>query len=392
MQKTGSAMVRAADKPDITIIIPNLNGKGHLDRCFTSLRDLDFDHQRLDYILVDNGSSDGSIEYVRYRFPHVRIIANAQNLGFSVACNLGAKAAQGKILVFLNNDMRVEKDWLEPLVDTVESGEADCATSLILSWDGKVVNFGGAGANFHGIGFQEGINDPNLDNYRKRKDVLFACGGSLAIRKEVFLESGGFDEDFFAYFEDVDFGWRLWVLGHRIVFVPESVAYHHHSATSKFIDVHKLRVLDIRNPLYAMFKNYEHDNLMKTLPAALMLSLKRTVYLIGLDDRDYRITGRENFLSTALGEKIVKARARLSQEKIPKAGMADLVALNDFIDNFKRMSKKRHIIQEARKRPDSEILTLFGNPFWAVEPREEYEESLKLFAEFFGFSRIFDST
>ncbi|MFH1999664.1 MAG: glycosyltransferase family 2 protein [Planctomycetota bacterium] len=377
------------ERPEVSIIALNLNGRHHLDRCFTSLRDMEYDLGKVERILVDNGSIDDSVRFMSSRFPEVRVIANQQNLGFSVACNLGARAAQGDIIVFLNNDMRVDPQWLRPLVDTIRSGEAQCASSLVLSWDGKCVNFGGAGANFHGIGFQEGLNDTDLDKYRTRKEILFGCGGSMAISKDVFLEAGGFDEDFFAYFEDVDLGWRLWVLGHKVLFVPESVAYHHHHGTSRLMDVHKIRVLYLRNPLYTLFKNYDRKNLLKIFPAALLLSLKRTQYLMGLTDGEFRIDGRETFVKGFLGEKIVKARSTLSQTKVTKAGLADLIAYCDFTDNFKRMCEKREKIQAARKRDDAEILPLFKNPFWAVEEPPEYEEALRLFADFFGFSGIF---
>lgn len=383
-------MSNESSKPSVSIIVLNLNGREHLDRCFSSLRAIDYDMKRLECILVDNGSTDGSVRYMSTHHPWVRVIANQQNLGFSVACNLGARAAQGEILVFLNNDMRVEPGWLNPLIEALQSG-VDCAASLILSWDGSLVNFGGAGANFHGIGFQEGINDPHLENYREPKDILFPCGGSMAIRRELFLEVEGFDEDFFAYFEDVDFGWRLWVLGYRVGYVPESVVYHHHHGTSRLMDIHKIRVLYIRNPLFTIFKNYNRENLMKTFPAALLLTLKRTYYLLGMTDDGYRVEGNEIFLKGPLGEKIIKTRAGFTRAKVLRAGLADIVAVNDFTNHFKRFKAKREKIQGARKRDDSEILPLFGNPFWAVEEPAEYEESLHLLADFFGFSEIFDS-
>jgi glycosyltransferase involved in cell wall biosynthesis len=157
----------------VSIVVLNLNGRGHLDGCFSSLRDLDYDMGKVERILVDNGSSDDSIHLMNARFPEVRVIANQRNLGFSVGCNQGARAAQGGIVVFLNNDMRLDPGWLTPLVETVRSGEAACASSLVLSWDGKTVNFGGAGANFHGIGFQEGLDDPEIENYRPEPNLLF---------------------------------------------------------------------------------------------------------------------------------------------------------------------------------------------------------------------------
>ncbi len=383
-------MSQAVDKPEVSIIVLNLNGRKHLDGCFSSLESMNYDRDRIEFILVDNGSNDGSVEYMRYRFPGVKVIANSRNLGFCVACNLGARAARGEYVVFLNNDMRVDENWLEPLIEAVRSGETDCATSLILSWDGSCVNFGGAGANFHGIGFQQGINDPDVEKYKERKQILFACGGSMAIRKDLFCRVNGFDDSFFAYFEDVDFGWRLWVMGYRVLFVPESTAYHHHSATSKLMDVHKLRVLHIRNPLYAIFKNYSYENLMKVFPAALMLTLKRTVYLTGISDKSYLFNGKDVVFRGPVGELITKLRSKIFKEKVEKTGMADIIALNQFIDNFAGVMKRREAIQSMRKRPDEEILPLFKDPFWAVEQPAEYDESLRLFADFFGFSKIFD--
>lgn len=378
------------DKPEVSIIVLNLNGKHHLDRCFTSLREMNYDLDKVERILVDNGSIDDSVRFMNSRFPEVRVIVNQQNLGFAPACNLGARAARGDILVFLNNDIRVDPEFLHPLVDAVRSGETDCASSLLLSWDGNRVNFGGAGSNFHGIGFQEGMDDENVDNYRTRKDILFACGGSMAISKKVFFDAGGFDDDFFAYFEDVDLGWRLWVLGYKVRFIPESIAYHHHHGTSRLIGIHKIRLLYIRNPLYMIFKNYNQENLLKTLPAALLLSMKRAQYLLPLTDGEYRIDGRETRVKGFLGEKVVKAKTALTQAKVTRAGLADVLALCDFTDNFQRVLEKRKVIQAARKRDDSEILPMFKNPFWAVEEPPEFGEALDLMAEFFGFSGIFD--
>ena len=378
------------DRPEVTVIVPNLDGRHHLDRCFSSLKALRYDMRRVEFLLVDNGSSDGSVRYLRYRFPAVRIIANTRNLGFCTACNLGARAARGEILVFLNNDMRVDEDWLEPLVEPIRSGEADCTTSLILSWDGTRVNFGGSGSNFHGIGFQEGLDDPRIEAYRTRREVLFGCGGSMALPRALFLDTGGFDEEFFAYFEDVDFGWRLWVLGYRVILVPESTAYHHHSATGRLLGMHKRRVLDIRNPLFAMFKNYEYDNLLRTLPAALLLTVKRTMYLMDLDPAPFRIHGRETRLAGPLGALAARGWGKHSRMSVRRAGMADLVALNDFVDRFEIMLEKRRTVQEARRRSDREIFRLFHRPFWAVESGEEYEKALRRFAGFFGFDRLFE--
>ena len=221
-------MVRAADKPDITIIIPNLNGKGHLDRCFTSLRDLDYDHQRLDYILVDNGSTDGSIEYVRYRFPHVRIIANAHNLGFSVACNLGAKAAQGKILVFLNNDTIPLADWLEPLLAELDRHpEVGIVGNKLLYANGTIQHAGVAFSLPDGVPYHiyRGV-DAHHPAVERRRELRAVTGACMLVRRSLFESLGGFDEGYQNGFEDVDLCLRAGDSGVKVVYQPRSVVVH----------------------------------------------------------------------------------------------------------------------------------------------------------------------
>ena len=111
----------------------------------------------------------------------------------------------------------------------------------------------------------------------------------MLINREIFLKVGGFDEDYFAYYEDVDLGWRLWILGYKVLYIPTSIAYHHHSLTSKRIEIEKLRVFHIRNPLYTIIKNYNQNVLGKFLSAALLLSIKRTLLLARIKDSSFRI-------------------------------------------------------------------------------------------------------
>ena len=279
------------DLPRAAVVVLNLNGRHHLDLCFQSLAAIDYPKDRVELILVDNGSGDGSADEMRAKHPSVRLVENDRNVGFSAGSNQGAHAAKdAEVLVFLNNDMRVEKGWLRELVAPVARRECQATTSKILSWDGKKLNSAGGGMNFAGIGIQYGYLEepgPAFDFPRK---TLFACGGSMAIDAGVFEAIGGFDEEFFAYYEDVDLGWRMWVQGHTCQYVPTSVCFHHHSSTSKNLPREMIRLLQVRNPLLACVKNYDEKNLALVLAPALALALRRIRLIADLDDdKPFRI-------------------------------------------------------------------------------------------------------
>lgn len=368
--------------PDVAVVIPNWNGRHHLERCFTSLAGLDYPGD-VRAILVDNGSEDGSVEWMKSHFPDVHLVRHATNEGFARACNAGVEAATAPVVVFLNNDMRVERDWLRELVGGMNE-QVRCTASKILSWDGKRVNYAGGGMNFHGIGIQLGLDDPDLAKWDEPADTLFACGGAMAIDRALFLEAGGFDEGFFAYYEDVDLGWRLWVRGERIRYVPTSVAYHHHSATARRIDVHRLRRLQVRNPLLTIFKNYDDDNLRRALPAALLLMLRRTKYMLAVNERDWSLGDGAGLRSGPLAALRTRYGAKLGRARVSRAGIADVLAINDLLDEFPDWVRKRRAVQTARKREDAEIVPLFRDPRWPAEKPDEFRVLQDELLGFFG--------
>lgn len=375
--------------PSVSIVMVNLNGRHHFEKLFQSLRAVDYPGELLEIVMVDNGSVDGSVQWLDRHAPDARVITCRQNHGFAGGVNVGVEAAQGEVLVFLNTDMRVEPNWLRELVAPIVTREAECTTGLNLSWDGKLVNFGGSAMNFHGIGWQVGMDDPDIARYRRPGDTLFACGGSMAIRREVYDDAGRFDEDFFAYYEDVDLGFRLWVLGYRVLYVPSSVAYHHHMSTSRRIDVHKIRLLQMRNPLWLVYKNYEDAVLDRVLPAAFLVHQKRMAYVLHLDDRGYRIDAHDARGRGRLHEVFLKMRAAKRSVGIPPPAKADMLAMNDFSTLLDTMAEKRRRIQERRKRPDSEIVKLFRIPFWAVETHPEFAHMIRALMEGFRLHEIF---
>jgi GT2 family glycosyltransferase len=228
--------------PLVSLIVVNYNGRAVLPDCLASLAALDWPSAALEVILVDNASSDGSLQLAQEQLPGLRLLPQLRNLGFAPACNIGARAAQGEYLAFLNNDARVPPDWLQALTAPLQNAPDDlaCVASTLLSWDGRLIDFVGGALNPGGRAFQvdQGLPyDPT--HYREARDLLFACGGAMLIRRRVYLEVGGFDDDFIAYFEDVDLGWRLWLMGFRVLHAPGAVAYHRLHATGRRLGTHR---------------------------------------------------------------------------------------------------------------------------------------------------------
>lgn len=374
-------------------IIPNFNGRHHLDPCIGSLRELDYPADRLRIIIVDNGSVDRSVAHLRAKYPNIDVQENGENLGFSAACNLGARRAHdADILVFLNNDMRVERSFLRELAAPIIEKRAECTAAKILTWDGSKIDYSGSGMAFHGIGFQKGHGeDPKSKITNTPAPTLFACGGAMAVERSVFEDSGGFDDDFFAYYEDADLGWRLWVLGHRVLYTPSAVCYHHHSATSKTFPPERIRLLQVRNPLLTIIKNYGEENVDRVLAAALLLASRRAIDVGGIDSASFRIENTKSRPIGGMREVLVRAGRRLDRKlSVPKTAIADFVAISDVGELLPKILAKRRVIQSRRRRADKEILALFENPFWCVEPRDGYRQLQRTVEEFFKLREMFE--
>ncbi|MDP2935280.1 MAG: glycosyltransferase family 2 protein, partial [Dehalococcoidia bacterium] len=339
--------------PTVSVVVLNYNGKHHLKSCFPSLMQLRYPKDKLELIMVDNGSKDGSLEFMKESFPAVVIVRNPENYGFAKGNNIGARAAHGEYVAFLNNDCRVDPDWVGELLGPVlRDHSVVCTASKMLSWDGQRVDFVGSKMNFYGCGFHLDFGAPYVDGlYGEEKRVPSACGGAMLIDRKVFLDCGGFDEDYFAYFEDLDLGWRLWVLGYSVVFAPKAIAYHKHHGTSGIIPEHRLRVIFQRNSLYTIFKNYEQENLQKVLPLALLLLAKWGLHDIQID------VGEFSRPDGAKGD---------TMNSVPKLGLACLLAMDEFASNLPRLQEKRQWVQEHRRRSDSEIFRIFGR--WIETP------------------------
>lgn len=319
----------------ISFIIVNYNGKDHLKECFNTLNKLNYPKDKLEFIMVDNGSDDGSVEYVKNRHKNVKIIQNSINEGFAKPNNDAAKVAKGDYIALINNDMKIDSNWINDMLESLDKCKDDkyvCIGSKILNWNGTKLDFAGGGVSFYGHGYQNDfgmdVDEANI-KYAEDRDIMFACGGSMLIDRKVFLQVGGFDDDYFAYNEDVDLGWRLWLLGYKVRFCHKAICYHKHNSTSKKLNKSKLEVISNRNTLYTIFKNYDEDKVYKVLSAALLIKS------YNVDDYS-----KEEFSSN----KDMKIQSEVMVE---------------FTNNMKKMEPKRKYIQEHRKMTDEEFISKF---------------------------------
>ncbi len=387
------------DHPLVSIIVINYNGVSLLKDCFASLKKLTYPSESIEFIMVDNGSSDRSVLFMRENFIDVKIIENKKNLGFAEPNNMAAAMAKGEYLAFLNNDMKVRPDWLLKLIEAIKNSPDDviCVGSKILNWHGEKVQFGGGGLAFDGCGFEVSSLPASEEPY---PPVLFACGGAMLIKRDIFIKLGGFDPKYFAYFEDVDLGWRLWITGYRVLLVPDSIVYHHHQKTgSAIFSLEQKIFLGERNCFYSMIKNYEDKYLAKLLPAVLLLRIKKMLIHSKLDRSDW-IAGKDFIYKKSSGfydiikdfilnikhegfsyilrrkynilpywlERLITRHYVLTT----RPSMGPFIALEDLMEDLDYLFEKREFIQSQRKRSDREIFNLFLDPFNCQYDEEEY--------------------
>jgi GT2 family glycosyltransferase len=257
---------------EFSVIIVNWNARAHLARCLQALaRQV---HPPLEVLLVDNASSDDSVAFVRRDYPQVRLLPQGRNLGFAAGNNLAASQARGEWLALLNPDAFPEPDWLAGYAAAIrEHPECGCFTGRLLD-AADPGRMDGSGDLYHvsGLSWRRDHGQPVSAVRRPPGPVFSACGASAVYRRELFLELGGFDEDFFCYMEDVDLGFRLRLAGETCRYVPAATALHLGSGTTA-------RRSDFsvfqghRNLVWVYFKDMPGALFWLYLPLHLLLNL-----------------------------------------------------------------------------------------------------------------------
>lgn len=256
------------DNPLVSIIIVNWNGGEVLRQCLTSLSKIDYPSWEL--VLVDNGSMDGSEKIAS----NLKLIKNKTNLGFAKANNQGYKVARGKYILLLNNDTRVKKDFLTRIVARMEEDHKIGVIQPKIFLMDKPGYLDNAGSFLTKIGFLQhwGFGQRDGKEFSKEREIFSAKGACMLIRREVIQKVGLFDNDFFSYFEESDFCWRVWMAGYKVIFYPEAVIYHKLGFTIRRLNVSKLNYHYYKNRICSLIKNLETRNLLLILLPHLLIS------------------------------------------------------------------------------------------------------------------------
>ena len=246
----------------VSIIIPHYNGEDLLYNCIDSIYK-NISIKDFELIVVDNASTDDSINRIKSNFQNVEIISSNSNLGYSGGCNLGAIHANGKYLLFLNNDTEHSNEWIEKLVYFLDSNSKIAAVQpkILNIHNKKLFDYAGGAGGFidkfcfpfvQGRIFHTLEEDHNQYNNPSR--IFWASGAAFMIRSNIFKTLEGFDKVYFAYMEEIDLCWRAQAMGYKIYSVPDSFVYHYGKQTIKENTI-KSHYLNHRNSWILFFKN-----------------------------------------------------------------------------------------------------------------------------------------
>lgn len=277
---------------EVSIVIPNYNGKHFLETCLKAVFAQTIENREV--IVVDNGSTDGSLEYLS-TFPEVRVIALDRNYGFCHAVNEGIRVSDSEYVILLNNDTEVAEDFAEELLKAIKSDERifSCSSKMIQFHDRSRMDDAGDYYCALGWAYARG-KDGCPSDYEQPKDVFAACAGAAVYRKKVLESLGYFDEEHFAYLEDIDLGYRARIHGYRNIYAPKAVVYHVGSGFSGSVhNAFKVK-LSSRNSVYLAYKNMPLLQFLLNMPLLCLGHLVKWLFFMrkGLE-KEYAAGVRE---------------------------------------------------------------------------------------------------
>ncbi len=308
-----------------SIIIPHWNGRQHLDTCLEALLRQTYTNHEI--ILVDNGSTDGSQDFVRNYYPQVILVELPSNLGFTGACNAGYRLARGEFILLLNNDTEVEPEWLSEVIAAFDRHpEVGIVACKILLFDRRDY-FHSAGDYYrvNGLPGNRGVWQQDVGQFDREELVFGACGAAAGFRRTMIEDIGFLDDSFYFSCEDVDMSWRAHLAGWQVLYAPSAVVYHKLKATGGNITA---SYYDGRNFLYILWKDYPTALFRRHWQAILKAQLTITWEAL----RSWRGAA---------------ARARVRGQL---AGLAGLF----------RMLPKRKLVQANKRTPDESMTAVLS--------------------------------
>lgn len=289
---------------EVSVIIPNFNGLAYLEGVLSGLERQSM--KNFEVILVDNGSTDGSCAFVAAQYSWVHIIELSENFGFSRAVNEGIKAARAPYVLLLNNDTEVEPDFLKEMTEGLQRHKKafSCQAKMIQFHDREKMDDGGNYYCALGWAFAGGKGKA-AERYDKEKKIFSSCAGAAIYRKKIFEKIGYFDDEHFAYLEDLDVGYRARIYGYENWYIPGAVVYHVGSGTSgSRYNQFKIRYSS-RNNIYMIYKNMPFLQIILNLPFLLAgFGMKILFFCLKGYGREYLAGIKNGFQLSVKGRKV----------------------------------------------------------------------------------------
>ena len=263
--------------PKVAVVILNWNGKKFLGKFLPPL--IDHTDADIEIIVADNASTDGSVDFIQHHFPRIRIIQNTKNEGFARGYNVALKQVKADYYILINSDVEVTSGWIHPIISLMESDSliGACQPKIRSYHQRDAFEYAGAAGGYndeYGYPFCRGrlflTIEKDTGQYDDQVEISWATGACLFLRSDLFIQLGGFDDDFFAHMEEIDYCWRLHNYGYRVMYCPDSTVYHIGGGTLPKASWRKT-YLNFRNNFMLLYKNLPSRLLFKVFAIRLLL-------------------------------------------------------------------------------------------------------------------------
>ncbi len=321
--------------PQISVIIVNWNGKHLLDDCLVAMGRQTF--RDFESILVDNGSTDGSVDYVRTQFPEVKILALPENLGFTGGNIAGYAQASGDLIVLLNNDTEAHPSWLEEIHRASQAyPDAGSFASKMMYFDerGRVENCG-FDMGIAGTTIDLGRDEPDGPTWAEPRNVFGGCGGAVAYRRRMLGDIGFLDPAFFMIYEDVDLSFRAQLCGYGCVYIPRAIVYHRYRVTIGKAPSRQV-FFSQRNAEFVYLKNMPLGLVLRWAPQRFLYELGAAIYFSRQGTGFAFLRAKLSVLKN-LPSILRKRREIQNRRTITNSQMRTILRQSLFLDKWKKM-------------------------------------------------------
>lgn len=316
----------------IAVVILNWNGKKFLEKFLPGV--IRHSSGMADIIIADNASSDDSLDYLEKNHPGIRVISLGKNYGFAGGYNLALAQVEAEYYILLNSDIEVTANWIGPVISLMEADHtvAACQPKIRSYHEPAKFEYAGAAGGFidkYGYPFCQGRLFQSLETdegqYEHAREVFWATGACLFVRSDVFHKMGGFDDEFFAHMEEIDFCWRAKNLGYKIMYCPGSTIFHIGGGTLPKRNSRKT-YLNIRNNIIMLFKNLEQERLTRVLASRILLDyIAAFKFLVDGGFKDMAAVIRAHFYVWMNLSRLRKKREKISHQRVSQIYWGNIV-------------------------------------------------------------------